>query len=108
MGLNASVVIPTYNKREFLELTLASLVNQTCPHKNFEVIVVNDGSTDSTHKLFSENLDTFPVSTGICSSKKNKGTFRRQKCWYPQSPRVKQLFLLTMIKLSHHSSSRTT
>lgn len=72
MGLNASVVIPTYNKRELLELTLVSLVNQTCPHKNFEVIVVDDGSTDSTHKLFSEPLTHFPFQRGYIRQE-NKG-----------------------------------
>ena len=53
MALDASLVIPTYNKKEFLALTLASLVNQTYPHENFEVVIVDDGSTDGTHQFFS-------------------------------------------------------
>lgn len=60
MELDASLVIPTYNKKEFLELTLASLVNQTYPCKQFEVILVDDGSTDGTHELFSGILTHFP------------------------------------------------
>ena len=60
MGLDASLVIPTYNKKEFLELTLTSLANQTYPLENFEVVLVDDGSTDGTHELFSETLIHFP------------------------------------------------
>ena len=53
MTLEASLVIPTYNKKEFLELTLASLMSQTYPYEKFEIVIVDDGSTDGTHELFS-------------------------------------------------------
>ena len=39
-----SVIIPTYNNSSELEICLTSLVNQT--YKDFEVIVINDGSTE--------------------------------------------------------------
>ncbi len=42
----ASVVIPTFNRRAVLERCLTALAHQT--HRNFEVIVVDDGSTDDT------------------------------------------------------------
>ncbi|MBX3466773.1 MAG: glycosyltransferase family 2 protein [Planctomycetes bacterium] len=44
-----SVVIPTYNRAELLRKTLASVLAQT--RRDFEVIVVDDGSTDSTGEL---------------------------------------------------------
>lgn len=44
-----SVVIPTYNKAPFLDLTLASYVHQT--YKNFELVLVDDGSTDDTREV---------------------------------------------------------
>jgi glycosyltransferase involved in cell wall biosynthesis len=43
-----SVVIPTYNRADLLARTLASLTRQDLGTGNFEVIVVDDGSTDHT------------------------------------------------------------
>ena len=43
--LNVSVIIPVYNNGLYLRETLESLKNQTM--KDFEVIVVNDGSSDN-------------------------------------------------------------
>lgn len=45
---DASVVIPTYNSRPVLEKVLAALGRQTYPADRFEVVVVDDGSTDDT------------------------------------------------------------
>lgn len=50
-----SVVIPTYNRADYLPNVLESLVNQK--FKNFEVIVCDDGSTDNT-ELVIENFKT--------------------------------------------------
>ena len=43
-----SVVIATYNRREVLRETLSRLRRQPLPHECFEVVVVDDGSTDDT------------------------------------------------------------
>ncbi len=44
-----SVVVPAYNESEFIEPTLKSLLNQT--YKNFEIIVVDNNSTDNTGEV---------------------------------------------------------
>lgn len=46
-----SVVIPCYNSGTLLARCLAALVGQTVPPGDFEVIVVDDGSTDGTAAL---------------------------------------------------------
>src|SRR5437870_4291060 len=46
--LAVSVVIPTHNRARRLGATLASMRAQTLPGDAFEVIVVDDGSTDET------------------------------------------------------------
>jgi glycosyltransferase involved in cell wall biosynthesis len=43
-----SVVIPTYNRVELLRHTLESLTKQRLPLGSFEVLVVDDGSSDTT------------------------------------------------------------
>jgi glycosyltransferase involved in cell wall biosynthesis len=50
--MKISVVIPTYNEEDVILACLESLDNQTAG--DFEVIVVDDGSTDSTVKRISE------------------------------------------------------
>lgn len=45
---HVSVVIPTYNRKESLLRTLASLSRQTYPAEQFEVILVDDGGSDGT------------------------------------------------------------
>lgn len=47
-----SIVMPVYNSEKYLEDCLNSLVNQT--FKNFELICVNDGSTDNSLKILNE------------------------------------------------------
>ncbi len=44
-----SVIIPTYNRREYIEETLNSLKNQT--YRNWECIVVDDNSNEKTLKI---------------------------------------------------------
>ena len=45
-----SVIIPTYNRAACLKEAIESVLNQT--YKQFELIVVDDGSTDATGELF--------------------------------------------------------
>lgn len=46
-----SIVIPVYNEAVELEKTLKALQNQTYPKDMFEIIVVDNGSTDHTSEL---------------------------------------------------------
>ena len=46
------IVVCVYNMENYLKECLNSLVNQTLD--NFEIIIVNDGSTDSSAKIISE------------------------------------------------------
>ncbi len=47
-----SAVIATYNRRQYVQQAIESVLNQTYPH--FELIVIDDGSTDGTGSLIQE------------------------------------------------------
>ncbi len=48
--IDVSVIIPSYNNRDYLLNTVNHLARQDYPRGNFEVIVVDDGSTDGTDR----------------------------------------------------------
>jgi len=50
-----SIIIPTYNRSNFIATTVQSVLNQTYP--NFEIIVVDDGSTDNTEEALKKIKD---------------------------------------------------
>lgn len=55
--MNLSVVIPNHNRADALALTLESLARQTCPADQFEVIIVDQASTDGSREL----VKSFPA-----------------------------------------------
>jgi glycosyltransferase involved in cell wall biosynthesis/LmbE family N-acetylglucosaminyl deacetylase len=56
-----SVIVPTYNRQRLLRLTLASLARQTLQAEEFEVIVVDDGSSDGSEQAAAEFADRLAV-----------------------------------------------
>ena len=51
-NIKVSVIVPIYNVEEYLNECLDSIVNQTL--KEIEVIMVDDGSQDSSAKIAKE------------------------------------------------------
>ena len=43
-----SIIVPVYNVEPYLERCLLSCLHQDIPHDDYEIIVVNDGSTDGS------------------------------------------------------------
>lgn len=60
--MKLSVVIPTYNRKDSLRLTLDGLARQTYSVAEFEVIVVSDGSTDGTDTMLAEYAVSAPYA----------------------------------------------
>lgn len=46
MDKKFSIIVPAYNAEEYLERCIDSMANQDFLYDEYEVIVVNDGSTD--------------------------------------------------------------
>ena len=74
--MDVSVIIPVYNGEKSISTSLDSLVRQT--HRNFEVVVVNDGSVDGTEKVIKSYADelnlnyVYQDNAGVASAR-NKG-----------------------------------
>jgi glycosyltransferase involved in cell wall biosynthesis len=63
-----SIVVPSYNKVKFIELTLKSIFSQN--YKNLEVIIQDGGSTDGSVQIIKKYAKKYPI---IWVSKKDKG-----------------------------------
>ncbi|WP_436376254.1 glycosyltransferase [Cytobacillus sp. BC1816] len=71
LDIKVSVILPTFNKYQDIILTLTSLDCQLFNKENFEVIVVDDGSTDQTPFIINHNL--FSLNFKYIRSNKNIG-----------------------------------
>ncbi len=58
--LSLTVIIPTYNRKDILKKCLNALFNQTYPRSDYEVIVVDDGSTDGTEEIVKFLINSSP------------------------------------------------
>jgi len=59
-NLDISIIIPTYNRAKLLKTTLELFGRQTYPANRFEVIAVDDGSTDATENIVRQLQDKAP------------------------------------------------
>ncbi len=57
--MKLTIVIPTYNRKEILKKCLNALFRQTYPKSEYEIIVVDDGSTDGTEELVKSMMNNF-------------------------------------------------
>ena len=74
MSPKVSVIIPAYNAEHQITQSLASVFEQS--FKDYEVIVINDGSTDNTLKVlaaFDTKIQIIDKSNGGVSSARNAG-----------------------------------
>lgn len=73
MNPKITIIIPTYNRAELLKKALASVPLS----KDYQVIIINDGSTDNTLGViadwFKKNWDKVHATTMFLSPDKNQG-----------------------------------
>ena len=77
-----SVIIPTYNREVTLERAIKSVLAQT--HRNFELIVIDDGSTDNTSLIidsYSGKIRYFSKLHAGVSSARNFGLEKSEGTW---------------------------
>src|SRR5579864_6989026 len=66
-----SVIVVNWNRKNLLEACLKSLAAQT--HSSFEVIVVDNGSTDGSIELVLELSAAYPIPLRLIKNTKNLG-----------------------------------
>lgn len=78
-----SVIIPLYNKEVSIASTIQSVLNQT--YDDFELIVVNDGSTDKSREVIADIADSririIDKENGGVSSARNRGIREANNEW---------------------------
>jgi teichuronic acid biosynthesis glycosyltransferase TuaG len=72
-----SIIIPAYNAADYLEETVQSILNQS--YQSWEMIIINDGSTDNTMEISKSFKDTriqciTQKNAGVAAAR-NKGLF---------------------------------
>jgi glycosyltransferase involved in cell wall biosynthesis len=70
-----SIIIPCYNEGQKLVNNIQKINNylsKNIPNLIYEIIVVNDGSTDNTYKILESNIEKFK-NTILCTYEQNKG-----------------------------------
>jgi len=49
--VRVSIIVPSYNRKEILKEALKALFNQNYPWNQYEIVLVDDGSTDGTEQM---------------------------------------------------------
>lgn len=74
MAKKISIIIPVYNAEQFIQKTIQSLIAQLYEYSNFEIIIVNDGSTDNSNNIINKVINNNNKEIDIkLFNKKNEG-----------------------------------
>lgn len=78
-----SIIIPLYNKENYIKTTIKSVLNQT--FNKFELIIIDDGSTDDSLKIVQsisdERIKVISIENGGVSNARNIGIKNSQFEW---------------------------
>lgn len=72
-----SVIVPNYNHENYLKQRLDSIFSQT--YQNFEVILLDDCSTDKSRDILSEYAKSFTVRNCVFNQTNSGNTFKQWK-----------------------------
>lgn len=71
-NIKYSIIVPNYNKAEYIEDCLNSILNQT--YKNYEIIMIDDGSTDNSVEVINKfNINLWKTNRLQAGGARNLG-----------------------------------
>lgn len=71
-----SIVLATYNRVELLKHQIDCLLNQSFDDKHFEIIIINDGSTDETEVYVKSLMNEYPQISYFLQNNKGPAAAR--------------------------------
>lgn len=85
--MKLSIIIPVYNTENYLKQCLDSCLNQKVSENEYEIVCIDDGSTDSSQKILNEyseahsNLHIYKQSNQGVSNARNQGIIFSKGDW---------------------------
>lgn len=73
-----SFIIPTYNSVDYLPMCISSILDQGLETYEYEVIIINDGSTDTTENFCRQCCDKYPNFKLISTKNQGVGNARNE------------------------------
>ena len=109
--INVTVIVPNYNHEQFLKLRIDSILNQT--YTNFEVIILDDHSSDSSREIIEQYRGHEKISNIIYNDSNTGSPFKQwlrgikmaksEYIWIAESDDYADPeFLATMVNLVYH------
>lgn len=105
--IDLSIIIPAYNSEKYIEKCIMSCINQDLPHESYEIIIVDDGSTDNTKEVILrlqkkyESIKYYYQKNSAQGAARNNGLSKAQGkyIWFVDSDDwIKENCLVTILK----------
>lgn len=71
--IKVSVIVSVFNQERFIGRCLRSILHQSFPKNDYEIIIINDGSTDKTKYAISLFVDPYDKKINFINNKSNLG-----------------------------------
>lgn len=79
-----SIIIPVYNVEKYLDECLNSIIPQVEERKDTEILLINDGSTDTSKNICESYLNLYPNLIKVFNNE-NQGLFLTRRFGYKQA-----------------------
>lgn len=94
--MKVSIILPVYNGEETLEECLDAIKDIDYPKKDYELVVVNDGSSDNTKNIINKKINLFKksgIAVNFIDLKTNQGRIKARLTGVKQAKNDKILFV---------------